>query len=48
LNATNIYSAVLAIPSKEGTFRVHADYFGFKIIMGGNWGSLMKEALEKP
>ena len=30
LNTTNMYSAVLAIPSRQGNFGVQADYFGFK------------------
>ena len=29
-NATNMYSAVLTLPSKEGNFGVQVDYFGFK------------------
>lgn len=30
LNATNMYSAVLAMPSAEGNFGLQIDYFGFK------------------
>jgi hypothetical protein len=30
LNATNMYSAVLAVPSSEGNFGLQIDYFGFK------------------
>ncbi len=30
LNATNMYSAVLVLPSSQGNFGVQADYFGFK------------------
>jgi hypothetical protein len=30
LNATNMYSAVVALPTKQGNFGVQIDYFGFK------------------
>ena len=30
LNATNMYSAVIALPTKQGNFGIEADYFGFK------------------
>lgn len=30
LNATNMYAAVCAIPTKEGNFGLEIDYFGFK------------------
>ena len=30
LDATNMYSAVAALPTKQGNFGIQADYFGFK------------------
>lgn len=30
LNTTNMYSAVVALPTKEGNFGIQVDYFGFK------------------
>ncbi|MEO8762863.1 MAG: hypothetical protein ABI416_01190 [Ginsengibacter sp.] len=30
LNATNMYAAVFAFPTKQGNFGIEADYFGFK------------------
>jgi hypothetical protein len=30
LNSTNMYSAVVALPTKEGNFGIQVDYFGFK------------------
>lgn len=30
LNATNMYSAVVALPTKQGNFGIQIDYFGFK------------------
>jgi hypothetical protein len=30
LSATNMYSAIVAIPTKKGNFALQADYFGFK------------------
>ena len=30
LNATNMYSAVAALPTKQGNFGIQLDYFGFK------------------
>ncbi len=30
LNATNLYSAVVVMPSKQGNFGIQIDYFGFK------------------
>ena len=30
LNATNMYSAVVAMPTKQGNFGLQIDYFGFK------------------